>query len=64
MGDLLAERDLLKAQLDVERRSSQQLHTLISTERHKEFEAQSKGKEKEEEIVQLRQLLGQLESDR
>ena len=60
----MAERDLLKAQLDMERRSSQQLHSVISVERQKEFQAQNLGREKEEEIVQLRQLLSKLEADR
>ena len=60
----MAEKDLLKAQLDMEKRSSQQLHSVISAERQREFHAQNLGREKEEEITQLRQLLTKLEADR
>ena len=64
LGELRAERDLLKVQLDMERSSSEQLHTLISTERDKEFQAHVQGKEKEQELLHLRQLIAKLEADR
>lgn len=64
IGDAKAERDLLKAQLQSERSTTEQLQGLISTERQKEFQAHMVGKEKEEELQHLRQLLAKLEADR
>lgn len=64
LGDLQADRDLLKAQLDTERSTAEKLQTLISTEREKEFQSHLRGKEKEEEVQHLRQLLAKLEADR
>lgn len=64
LGDVRAERDLLKVQLDMERSSSEQLQTLVSTERQKEFHTHMEGREKEEEVQHLRQLLAKLEADR
>lgn len=64
LGDLKAERDLLKAQLNTEQTSSNKLHSVISMERQREFQAHAMGREKEEEIMQLRQLLAKMEADR
>ena len=64
MSDAKAEIDLLHAQLNSERVTSEQLQTLLSGERQKEFHAYQTGQEKVEEIQHLRQLLAKLETDR
>ena len=52
------------AQLESERKTTEQLQTLLSNERQKEFQSHVAGKEKEEEIHHLRQLLAKIEADR
>lgn len=64
MNNVKAERDLLKKQLDSEKKTSDQLQTMLSAERQKEFQAHVTGKEKDDEIQRLRQLLANLEADR
>ena len=64
LSDTKAERDLLNVQLQTERNSLEQLQGLLSAERHKEFQAHLTGKEREEELQHLRQMLAKLEADR
>lgn len=64
MEDTRAERDLLHAQLRSEQSTMEQLQTLISSERQKEYHSHMVGKEKEEEARHLRELLAKLEADR
>lgn len=64
LGDMKAERDLLQAQLHSEQNTSEQLQVLISAERQKEYHSHVVGKEKEEEVRHLRELLAKLEADR
>ena len=64
LSDMRAERDLLHTQLQSERGTMEQLQALISTERQKEYQSHIAGKEKEEEVRHLRELLAKLEADR
>ncbi len=64
IADTIAERALIMAQLESERKTTEQLQTLLSNERQKEFQSHVAGKEKEEEIHHLRQLLAKIEADR
>ena len=64
LGDMRAERDLLNAQLRSEQSTLEQLQTLISAEREKEFHSHMVGKEREEEVRHLREQLARLEADR
>ena len=64
LGDVKAERELLKVQLNMERKSTEQLQGLISSEREKEFRTHMQGKEKDEEVLHLRKLVTKLEADR
>lgn len=64
LGDVKAERELLKVQLNMERKSTEQLQGVISSEREKEFRTHMQGKEKDEEVLHLRKLVTKLEADR
>ena len=64
LGELKAEVDLLHSKLQAERVRVEQLQTLVSVERQKEFVAHMTGKERDEELQHLRQLMTNLEADR
>lgn len=64
LSDMQAERDLLNTQLRSEQSTLEQLQGLLSSERAKEYHSQLVGKEREEEVRHLRELLAKLEADR
>ena len=64
LDDLRLERDLIKQQLAAERTTVENLQTLLSNERKKEFTSHLSGQEKDTEMQRLRQQLTKIEGER
>ena len=64
MGELREETDLLKKNLEAQLVQVEQLQNLLSIERKKEFVTYVTGKERDKEILHLKQAIVTLETDR